>query len=466
MNISEQIKQFQAERAAKVAQMEEIMKSATDKGETLDAEQSENYDTLQDEINAIDKHLNRLESLQKTQASTAKAVDLEDGSTIDKAAGSRNGSGPTVFVRKHKEEKFQGQNFTRKVIAKALAHIDQENVLDVVKKRWGKEDPYFVEVVTKANEVAAGGSGSGDWGAELVSADNRYTGDFIEYLYGMTAFFRLPLKEVPANVTIKGQDGAATANWVGENKAIPMSKPDYSTVSLTPLKVAAITALSNELIRDSSPAAEALVRDALAEACAQKIDTTFFSTTAASAGVSPAGLLNGLGSFTSYGPTADDVRDDIKGLYSGFLSAKNATGLVFCMTPTLAKSIQLMRNSLGQKEFPDINTTTGGNLEGDPVYLSDNITSGHLILLKPSEIWRIGMSGLQISISQQASIEQNSVPAGAGDTPTASGNTLVSMFQTEQTAIKTVMPVNFQKRRTSAVAYCTNADYGALESGS
>lgn len=462
MDISLQIKNFQAERVAKQAEMETIMSESAKTGETLNEEQAEKYDALQGEIEQIDKHLKRLEGLQKAQIASAKAVSEEDGKGSEKAAAAR---GPTVFARKHKEEAFQGQNYTRKIIAKALAYMEQENVSTILKQRWGHVDPHFVEVVTKANEVAAGGSGSGDWGAELVAADNRYTGDFIEYLYGQTVFFQLPLRQVPANVSIKGQDGAATANWVGENKAIPMSKPDFSTVSLTPLKVAAITALSNELIRDSSPDAEMLVRDALAEACAQKIDSTFFSTTAASAGVSPAGILNGIGSTTSYGPTADDVRDDIKTLYAPFLAAKNATGLVFVMTPSLAKSISLMVNALGQTEFPGL-TASGGTLMGDRVYVGDNVTSGHLILLKPSDIWRIGMSGLQISISKEATIEQNSVPAGAGDTPAASANTPVSMFQTEQTAIKAVMPVNFQKRRTSAVAYVTGADYGALESGS
>ena len=46
---------------------------------------------------------------------------------------------------------------------------------------------------------------------------------------------------------------------------------DFSTVSLTPQKVAAIAVVSNELLRDSSPSAEMLVRDALAEASAQKV---------------------------------------------------------------------------------------------------------------------------------------------------------------------------------------------------
>ena len=175
------------------------------------------------------------------------------------------------------------------VIAKALAHIDENRRSPAViaEKRWGITNPTLVEIM-RANEVAGGGSGSGEWGAELVSADTRYTGDFIEYLNSMTVFDKLGLREVPANVAIKGQDGAATGYWIGESKAAKASTVDFSSVNLTPLKVAALAVVSNELLRDSTPAAEALVRDALVEASAQRIDNTFISNTAASAGVSPA----------------------------------------------------------------------------------------------------------------------------------------------------------------------------------
>src|SRR5262249_19011521 len=141
----------------------------------------------------------------------------------------------------------------------------------IAQHRWGKTNPTLVEIM-KANEVAGGGTGNSDWGHELVSADNRYTGDFIEYLNSKTVFNQLPLREVPANVTIKGQDGNATGYWTGEHKAIKVSTVDFSAVSLTALKVAALATVSNELLRDSSPSAEALVRDALVEASSQIVD--------------------------------------------------------------------------------------------------------------------------------------------------------------------------------------------------
>ncbi len=295
-------------------------------------------------------------------------------------AVSRIGAPAIITTPREAEEKFVGQAYTRILIAKVLSIWDQGVSPSVIaQKRWGRTNPLLVEVI-RANEVAGLGSSSGEAGAELVSADNRYMGDFIEYLYAQTVYNRLGLREVPANVTIKGQDGASTGYWVGESKAIPVSKPDFSTVSLTPLKVGALSVVSNELLRDSSPSAEMLVRDALVQAAAQRIDATFISTTAASAGVSPAGILNGVSAFSSSGTDADSLRADIMELYNVFLGQKNASGLTFLMNPSMAKAISLMVNALGQTEFPGL-TQAGGTLLGDAVVTGDNVTSTLLVLL-------------------------------------------------------------------------------------
>jgi HK97 family phage major capsid protein len=293
--------------------------------------------------------------------------------------------------------------------------------------------------------------------------DGRFTGDFIEFLTSKTVYDKLPLVEVPPNVTIKGQDGTATGYWVGQSKAIPASAADFSTVNLTPLKVAALAVMSKELIRYSSPSAEMLVANALRDASSQRIDVTFLSTTAASSGVSPAGLLNGVSIGTASGSDADALRVDIQGLYANFLTAKNSSGLWLVMQPALAKSIGLMVNALGQTEFPGL-TSMGGTLLGDPVVTGDNVGSGDFILLSPADIYRIGDSGVEVSSSDVATIEQSTLPTGATDTPVAMTEKMTSMFQEESVAIKVVRHINYAKRRTSTsvVNYIGNAAYGPI----
>jgi HK97 family phage major capsid protein len=228
------------------------------------------------------------------------------------------------------------------------------------------------------------------------------------------------------------------------------------------LKVAAIAVGSKEWLADSSPAAEMLIRDALVQASSQKVDGTFFSTTAASAGVSPAGILNGVAGFNSYGPTQAGAIGDLKRLVGVFQTARNSSGLVIVTTPALATGLGLMLTALGQPAFPGL-TQEGGTLHGYRVLTGDNVPSGAVILMKPSDVYRIGDMGITVSVSDVATLEQDTAPQGASDTPTAASATIMSMFGTESVAFKVVRRVNFAKRRTSAVAYVDNADYGATD---
>lgn len=460
MNIAEQIKRLQEMRDAKVNEQLGIQTKASEEGRTKSSEEREQFATLTAEIAQLDEELVDLKALEAVQL--VKAVPAVGGTPAAGASsrGALATGAPAIHVKHIVEDKFKGQSYTRMVIAKALAKLEDCSPLDIARARgWDKANPALFEVM----KAAVPGGSSDTWGAELVQVNNQFTGDFIEYLYARTIYDQLPLRQIPANVMVKGQDGAATGYWVGESKGIPATTLDFMDVELRPLKVAALAVVSNELLRDSSPAAEMLVRDGLVQASSQRVDTTFLSTTAASSGVSPAGILNGVTAKNSAGNDGDGLRADIKALYADFITARNATGLSLVTTPSLAKSISLMTNALGQTEFPGI-TATGGTLLGDQVYTGDNVGAGDLILLKPSDIYRIGDTGLEISISRDAMIEQDTVPTGATDTPVAASANMTSMFQTESTAIKVVRSINFAKRRSSAVSYVGDADYGNVSS--
>jgi HK97 family phage major capsid protein len=446
MNFQQDISRFQQKRNEATERQTVLMKAASDEGRTLDAEEQSEFDGLSTEIKHIDDHLARLKRLVGDNSEPKSEI---------------KGKGPTILVRKtDKEDEFQGQSFVRKLIAKTLAQLSgyELRASDIAEKRWGRTNPTLVNVI-KAGVTGgtAYGDGSDSWGAELVSADSRYMGDFVEFLRSQTVFDRLPLREVPANVSIKGQEAIASGYWVGESLAIPASAQDFSDVELTAKKVGAISVASRELLRYSSPAAEMLIRDGLVEASRQRIDQTFLGTGAVSSSA-PAGILNGVSGETASGTDAEALRTDIATLYGTFLTAKNATGLHFVCTPTLAKSISLMRNALGQREFPEL-TAMGGTLEGDPVVTGDNVGATHLILLKPSDIWRIGDMGVEVSLSMDATIEMDDAPAGDGGTPTAGTANPVSMFQTENVAFKVVRPINFAKRRSHAAQYVSDAAY-------
>lgn len=456
--IAEQIRDLENTRAAKAARMTEVMQKSIDEGRSTDAAESEEFDTLEMEIKQVDEDLVRLNKLNVMNAQSAKPVDPAAGKSVVGASAARS-SGPMIITKKTDPlDKFEGQAFTRIIIAKTLGKLLDTSPINIAQQRWGKSNPNLVEFI-KA-DVAGGGSGSGEWGAELVSETN-YMADFIEYLYGMTVYNRLPLREVPANITIKGQDGAATAYWTGESKSAPVTTLDFNDVTLTPLKVTALAVISKELMRDSSHAAEMLVRDGLMEAAAQKIDGTFLSTTGATAGSTPAGILHNAFGTDSAGTDYDSILNDLKELDARFITARNTSGqFIYVMNPLLASSMSFIRNALDQQPFGTLNAQ-GGTMAGQTVLTGDNVNSAHLIKLKPSDIYKIGSGAVEVSVSDQASIEMANNPAGASDGPTAATGKVVSMFQTESVAIKVVQSMNFAKRRNSAVAFINNAAYGS-----
>lgn len=450
------LQQLIEERTTKSARMTELIELRKSESRKFTGEEATEFDALDVDVAELDDEI-RIKRFEERQAANATRIK---GANSDEGNASRGGMS---FVRKQDpEDKFKGQSFTRVLIAKALAMQYGESPVVIAEKRWGKSNPMLVNVIKAA--VAGGGTGSGEWGAELAQSDTRYTGDFIEYLYAKTVFDQLGLREVPARVSVKGQDGAFTGYWVGESKAIPASKGDYSNIDLTPLKVAGLAVISMELLEDSQPSAEMLVRDGLAEASSQRVDQTFLSSSAASAGVSPAGILNGVSALTPSGTNLAAVRDDLTGLLYPFVGNKMASGIVLVMNPATALALSMMYGSLDQPAFPDINET-GGTLNKRRVIVGDNVPPGYVIAIRPQDVWRIGDSGIRVSMSKEATIEQQNDPTGATDTPTGMTTTYATnMFQEESVAFKVVRRINFQKRRAAAVQYISDVEWGAVVS--
>lgn len=359
-------------------------------------------------------------------------------------------------------DKFKGATFMAYIRTRALMVINSAsgNIAEMASQLY-RDRPEYQDLFKKwaANEVPGGAEKSGEWGAELVAMDGRFTGDFIEYLRAKTTFDQLGLRDIPQNVTIKGQDGTGIAYWVGEGKAIPMSKADFSTVNLQPLKLGALSAISLELIRDSSPSAMQLVMDSLTRDSSQLIDSTFFSATAASAGVSPAGIVNGVAGTASAGTDLNGLITDVDVLIQSFITAHNTGGLKFASRPALAQKVSGFTNLMGNKIYTAL-SEEGGTFENKPWLTSDNAVAGDLLLLKPTDIYKIGDDGLSIDISRDATLEFASDPTGAAlGTPVSASKQVVNLFQNGMVGIRLLRSLNWAKRRASAVARITGAAY-------
>jgi len=459
--IAEQIAAFETKRAALVAANEAIMNKSAEDGATLDAEQEEAFDGNQADIEAIDKHLVRLRTAEKTLA--AKAVPAV-GQTSEEGSQSRG----------HQRIEVKGSNlpkgtsFTRYAMALARS---KGNLLQAQEIAKGWQDTPEVEIVLKA-AVAAGTTTDANWAKPLVEYENM-VGEFAELLRPATIIGRIPgLRRVPFNIKIPRQTGGSSVGWVGEGKPKPVSALAFDQITLGMAKTAGIVVITDELARSSSPAAEGVVRDDLVAQTAQFLDSQFVDPAkAASANVSPASITNGVTPVVASGSDADAVREDVQKLMGKFITANlSLAGAVWIMTEMQALGLALMLNPLGQPEFPglQINGNSGGTFFGLPVVLSENIPANagsgdpvvgagaRIILAKASEILLADDGQTMLDVSSEASLQMDSAP----DAPATASTVLVSLWQHNMIGIRAERYINWAKRRAGAVQFIDSANYG------
>lgn len=112
-------------------------------------------------------------------------------------------------------------------------------------------------------------------GAELVETDQR-ADLFINALAAATVVRGLGatvLSGLTGNVSIPRETASPTAAWVAENAAITSTDPDFDQVTLSPKHVGALSEWSRNMVLQSSPAIEGLLRQMLARNLAIAIDT-------------------------------------------------------------------------------------------------------------------------------------------------------------------------------------------------
>ena len=301
----------------------------------------------------------------------------------------------------------------------------------------------------------------------------NYTQEFIEYLRETTIIGKFgtgnipSLRRIPFNVTIKESTLPGTGYWVGEGSAKPLTSFGFTSQTLTWNKVAAIAVLSEELIRFSTPSAEVLVRNLLAEALQARLDTDFIDPTkAAVTEVSPASILNGVtNTFASSAVTSQEIMGDLKALVGYFIAAKiPLDNLVWIMRQSMSTALSMQVSTLGDKDFPDM-TPTGGTLIGFPVIASQFVPLGIAALVAANEIYLADDGGFNVTASREASLQMDNAPTMVvGDTSSPSqpvGVSVVSMFQTNSVAIRSERFINWARRRgLNSAAYASCVGWG------
>lgn len=478
MKIKDQITSYENRRAAHTARMDAIMEVAGTENRTLKPEEQEEYDTLDGEVEQIDSHLVRLRKQESRSVSTARTVDMSaaggegaDKADPDKSSGQRGDksdkkSQAYITVTPNVEKAIP---FTRYAMAMARARGNTFNALQIAKnnQRWHDQTPEVEQILMAA--VAAGDTNTAGWASELAYAQNL-VGEFVNFLRPQTIIGRVPmLRNVPFNVRVGSQNSGSSAFWVGQGKPVPVSKLGTGAVTLGIAKAAGLVVLDEELVRNSQPSAELLVRDDLGAAVAQFTDVQFIDpAVAAVANVSPASITNLVEPIAASGTAATNFRADLLKLIQAVITQNiDPRGAVLIMTPSQALAISMMLSTNAVPIYPAL-TMNGGSLQGIPVVtsMSAQLTAspsagegGMIILAVANEIMLADDGQVTIDASREAALEMLDNPTNQSTTGSVTATSMVSMFQTNSVAIKAVRFINWAKRRANIVAYIKDAAY-------
>lgn len=403
---------------------------------------------------AIAEVTQQIDGLEKTVA-TLKAAEGKIG------ADARSPS-TTVPAQVRKPLGHAEKNgldlLVKAIVVRGVAHYTGISVEKALEQRYPGHDA--VGIVAKADQVV-GTTGGAGWADDLVQT--AYSG-FLEALTGYSIFPALMGKGMSlrfdrwGTLTLPRRTaGGAGGGFVAEGAPIRVGKVTTDAATLTPKKMGVIVAFTKELAKRSTPAIEAVVRQAILEDTAATLDPLLLDATAAS-DARPAGLLNGV-SKVGDGYAGGDyqaVREDFKALLAPFFTANAADGIVVIMNPAQGLNLSLMEGPTGDPNW------LSRIKERVTIIESTHATAGRLIALRASDF--VGAGGdPEFDISEQATIHmEDTTPLeivesnGGGDVTAAP---VRSLWQTASVGVRMLMDVSWTMRRPSVVQWVNSTSW-------
>lgn len=458
-SISDQIKDLEATRGAKIKRLDELTEKSRNEGRSMDDAEQEEFDSTAADVERLDGDIARLKRLEGLQAKSATGVTQAPAQPAKPTGAVSTGGDPNAgLALKHTENLEKGIGFARLARVKALSQLHGKPASDVAAHLYPHDSALQAALKVK-DAVSAANTIDATWAGNLILDSGATFADFVEFLRPRTLVDRVSgsLRRLPFDTPVLIQGSAGAGGWVKEGVAKPVTEWTYTKTKLTPLKVAAIAAATKETLMRASMAADMLLRDELARAVTATLDTTFIDPDAAAVtDESPASILNGVAPLTAHGDTGEvGVRCDVQTLLRAFSDENlSLAGTFWIMPERVAIALSLMQNPLGQTAFPGIGFN-GGTFFGLPVFVTNYAptdSNGSVVaLVKGDEIFLGDEGGIQVSMSDQASLVLDTAPSMNSTTPTAAQ--VVSLWQTNSVAFLVERFMNWQRRRAQAVAW-------------
>lgn len=376
---------------------------------------------------------------------------------------------PVAYAKKAahviRRDKHQGAGLKAAAFLRvaAFAETTRRPVKDVAKSLgydWMAEDIEKAEAEQPAiksltaNAISAGGA--------VVPVE--YVDEVIELLRAMAVVRQAGVIEMPmrtGTMTLPRQSGAASANYVGEAVNIASSQPSFEQIQLVQRKLAAIVPVSNDLIRQSDPAIDQIVRDDLVRIMALREDLAFIRGDGTAN--QPKGLLSRINSSNQFARTQasspqSTLTEITTDLFTAIANVVNANVKLvrpfWIMHSRTGFGLRRLRDSLGNLVFdPEMRN---GTLLGYPFYYENQIptnltgTNGS----NASEVYFV--EGTQAIIADTLNMEIDVVPNGAY----YDGSAVQSGISQDLTVIRSISAHDFALRHDKVGSVITGVDWG------
>jgi hypothetical protein len=256
-------------------------------------------------------------------------------------------------------------------------------------------------------------------------------------------FDRAAAVRVPGRVS----QGSDAGGWVAEGSPLRVRRLDLSGVTLNLYQLGAAAVFTNEL-RDHSVRAISIVgRELLDEALALLLDSNLLGNAAASAGVSPAGLLNGVVGITAAtGGGVNAMAKDIEALVAALATAGGGTNPVFIAAPGQAVAMKAW----------------AGPKFDYPILASAALAAGTIVGIEAKSFVSGFSATPTFDTTDQTVVHlEDTSPAQIGTvgSPNVVAAPLRSLWQTNCTAVKMILHCAWGMRATGHVQMVTSTSW-------
>ncbi|EKO3875084.1 phage major capsid protein [Vibrio metschnikovii] len=404
-------------------------------GESLSEEMITEFDQLEAEVADLDAKILRQE--KANQAAAVLATPVAPGIKIKQR------------IQKAREEK-PGDGFARYVMCVAASNGDITRAAEFAEERFGDLDM-----------AAAIDTQTPDSAGVLVHED--YSNEMIELLTPRTVIRRMGARSIPmpnGNLTMGRKTGRGQATYGPEGSDIKATKPTFGQMKFSAKKLTALTPVSNDLIRQASYQATALVRDDLVDAVALAEDSAFLRSTGD--GDSPKGLRHQTHESNIIPASAADVNKAKPDLHAvdSFLNSlinkqrKSDAPMLRCgwiLSPSVFTFLDSLRDGNGNKVYPEL---AQGKLKNFPVEFTNQLPENLGDSGNESEIYFVDMSQVLIADTMMYRI------AISTDATYKDGDELVSAFSRDQTVMRIIAEHDFGLRHDKACSIATGIKWG------